>query len=760
MAYLKVLEEHIPLNNDYKDVMAFWNVKCINEDNTEKDLNNVSRSDFFSSYDINFNNISTYIHLNFPIKYGLTTSVRLTRTMLGSQMDNLSSSNYVHIVDELGKEHFYFITDIDYSVGKDIVKLNLERDIFTEFSPSLYIDKDIKYARVHCDRYSQTTGNGCDEMFTSDPIDAKYKASILNSRKKIFDNGEKMWAVVYLSNNTPQLINYQVNSLGSLHYRPNIVSWEQNDSDLYLCYSAISNNSINTWYYDFLSLNEDTDPSIYDKDIKYTNIKGYNQPYITCVIPLFDTFFTLKVTLQGNNTMGATKTTYTKLFNYKFNKEQFLNFINNNDYVYKVQVTTFDFTSQLVNANNEIDLTTTKICALSTKLKTLKVKPCYTDKIGSYNYNQLSTTLNINVFNGFLFCLPNFDDIVQNQDISFIKLATMTNFVYDITDISSLKEGQRSLDDKQLALEPRLYCNPYTIYSYTSASEKEYELNPNLFCYYGDGRFTLTFTPSPSMNGEILFLNSGVYQKYKENFNGTSPISSLELTTSSSAYQSFLTNQRNSYYTGLGQSYFNSIMNMFTGGVNDYKYIMNARENGTDTFSAYLSPISNVVKGVSDLVFTSLQNKSKMKDLINQPSKFSNFGFDILPMIVNSDLYRYINCYTMLPRDYTNAFEYFYRFGYEVDEYRHFDYYIDDIRDPKEWYIKYGGSKNIFNRNLFNYVRATEDISNYIHLVNDKMDEAIRSKFSDIFNNGVRIWTPKTSSQFLDFTKSNREVYF
>lgn len=756
MAYLKVLEEHIPLNNDYKDVMAFWNVKCINEDNTEKELNNVSRSDFFSSYDINFNNISTYIHLNFPIKYGLTTSVRLTRTMLGSQMDNLTSSNYVHIVDELGKEHFYFITDIDYSVGKDIVKLNLERDIFTEFSPSLYIDKDIKYARVHCDRYSQTTGNGCDEMFTSDPMDTKYNASILKSRKKIFDNGEKMWAVVYLSRNAPTLYaksSFDLTTYASVGFVKNETTKRQ------VLTTYVTNKQNASWW--TLLLNESADPTT--TEVKTTFVKNYPQPYSVVVIPLFQTILTIKQSFKDTST-GVTTTTNVY---YNYNGNEFFELFNDNDYVYKVQVTTFDFTDILYNGESAINLDTTPVFVKPSAIQTFSIddyKSIYQETL--YNgtkYNGTTTTSGSKYFKGFKsfgFIVKNFNEIVQNQDISFIELATMTNFDYDITSISSLKEGQRSLDDKQLALEPRLYCSPYTIYSYTSASEKEYELSPNLFCYYGDGRFTLTFTPSPSMNGEILFLNSGVYQKYKENFNGTSPISSLELTTSSSAYQSFLTNQRNSYYTGLGQSYFNSIMNMFTGGVNDYKYIMNARENGTDTFSAYLTPVSNVVKGVSDLVFTSLQNKSKMKDLINQPSKFSNFGFDILPMIVNSDLYRYINCYTMLPRDYTNAFEYFYRFGYEVDEYRHFDYYIDDIRDPKEWYIKYGGSKNIFNRNLFNYVRATEDISNYIHLVNDKMDEAIRSKFSDIFNNGVRIWTPKTSSQFLDFTMSNREVYF
>lgn len=747
MSYLKVLTKHIPLNNTYQDVMAFWHIQCEKEDGTYTPLNNITRAKFFKSYDNDFNNISSYIHINFPIKNGLTTSVRLTRTMLGSMMDNLSSKNYCHIIDENGLEHFYFITDIDYSVGKDIIKLNLERDVFSEFSEGLYIDRKVKYARVHCDRYSNSNGNGCDEMYVSDAMDDKFNASILKERMKLFDTEkEKMWAIVYLSNNTPTLkSNSGYNDTPIFLY-----DTKSKNNILTMCYVNLPSSNL-VWNLG-VSMSEERNIS---SDFKSTNIKDYTQPYIVALIPLFDMQILFNQTLYYNVSTDEIKSVeYSRSIPYYYNKESFFEFINDNVYVYKVQLTTFNFEDIIYKSQEGVDLSQFNIIAPISKSQSYdrtKLISLYQNKINNLPFNTIIGDDNITGYNGFLLGVPNFDEITKDYKIECYDLYSMVGFDYDLSD-KSLKENCRSLgNSKEISLEPRLYCSPYTIYSYTSASEKEYGLNPSLLCYYGTGTLTLTFTPSPSMNGEMMFLTSGVYKHFKENYNGTTPISSLELTTTSNEYSNFLATQRNSYYTGLGQSYFNNAMSLVGNTAN-------AVASGVS--GNYGRMATNIVEGIGnigDLAFTTLQNESKMKDLILQPSKFNNLGFDILPIIVNSDLNRYINCYTMLPREYEQAFEYFYRFGYEVDDYREF-------RLDENGNVIYGGSKNAFNRGDFNYVRITENISNYIHTQGETstlaMDETIREKFNSIFNNGVRIWSPQTATDFLNFNVGNEEVYF
>ena len=766
MSYLKVLTKHIPLNNTYQDVMTFWHIQCEKEDGTYTPLNNITRDTFFRTYDKDFNNISSYIHINFPIKNGLTTSVRLTRTMLGSMMDNLSSKNYCHIIDENGLEHFYFITDIDYSVGKDIVKLNLERDVFTEYSEGLYIDRKVKYARVHCDRYSNSNGNGCDEMYVSDAMDSKFNASILNERMKLFTNKNdenKMWAIVYLSRNVPT---YKSNTISYSDYPSqfqtiNFVK-DNNNNKLLTMTSFDSGNNLGVYYIlmGFKDSDIDAFPSTYDKTNKITNIKGYAQPYIVALIPLFKTQwgFEHEYKYQKSNGEIITDTTHTTIDDYYFNKEDFFNFVNGNDYVYKVQVSTFDF-SKIIAPNGYIQLNKMRVVTLPTNITSVNknnLTPYFTENIdgrtydGNYSYSD-TLSGNVNCTSQYLISVDNFEDIINEQNIECYDLYSMVGFDYDLNS-KSLKENCRSLSNsKEISIEPKLYCSPYTIYTYTSASEKEYPIEPTLLCYYGTGTLTLTFTPSPSMNGEMMFLTSGIYQYYQSNYNGTTPISSLELTTASDEYKSFLTTQRNSYFTGLGQSYFNSTISLVGNTAN-------AIASGiTNNYGSMATSIVEGIGNIGDLTFTTLQNQSKMKDLVNQPSKFNNLGFDILPMIVNTDLFKYINCYTMLPREYEQVFEYFYRFGYEVDDYREF-------RLDENGNIIYGGVKNAFNRGDFNYVRVTENISNYIHTQGETstlpMDETIREKFNSIFNNGVRIWSPQTATDFLNFNIGNEEVYF
>ena len=312
--------------------------------------------------------------------------------------------------------------------------------------------------------------------------------------------------------------------------------------------------------------------------------------------------------------------------------------------------------------------------------------------------------------------------------------------------------GNNSYQSKSIYLEPKLYVSPYTKYTYTSASESEYEFSPYLL-QNGDlnCKIELSFTPTPSSSGETMFLRSGIYEYSKDNYNGTSPISSLELTTTSQALQEFLTTQKNSYYTGLAQSYFNNAINI--GG--NYSAIFSNLVSETPIGA--VQNYTNTIKSIGDLYFIGEQNKSKMKDLASVPSKFSNIGFDILPIINNTNLSKYINCYTSLPNEYQQAYDYFYYYGYKTNEFRNAHKIVSS--DTTMTYVYSSVEKNIFNRALFNYIRIGNNVDESIELnTNYDLDFIQKDKINEILHKGVRIWTPIKASDFLNFNFENMEV--
>ena len=312
--------------------------------------------------------------------------------------------------------------------------------------------------------------------------------------------------------------------------------------------------------------------------------------------------------------------------------------------------------------------------------------------------------------------------------------------------------GNNSYQPKSIYLEPKLYCSPYTRYTYTSSAEPEYDFNPYLT---GRGHetceFELSFTPTPSASGETMFITSGIYEYAKANYNGTSPISSLELSTTSQALQEFLTTQRNSYYTGLAQSYFNNAMSMVgeTAGL--------VTNIATKQYDQLPKNVVNIASDIGDIYYIGEQNKSKLKDLANVPSKFNNLGFDILPIINNTNLSKYINCYVSLKNEYEQAYDYFYYYGYKTNEFR--KAYKIASSDSKMTYVYSSVEKNIFNRALFNYIRIGNNVDESIELnTNYDLDFIQKDKINEILHKGVRIWTPIKASDFLNFDFENMEA--
>ena len=764
--YLKVFEKQVPLNNKYEDVVAFWKVY-----NGKKFLNNLDKHSFFSSYDTNYNNLSHYILLNFPLQDGLTTSVTLTREQVGSEFDSLLNKNYVHVVLDNNniKDLYYFITDINYSKGRKLVSLSLELDVFSSFSEHLDLTKrPILAIRNSVNRFSQL--NGCNEMLYTDDIDSKFSASILNDKKEIF-NGDvsNLWAVVYCSSNAPIL------KIKTPLDNKIVIVKDKTTNEIGLAFGRFDDNSTNSNNYSF---SNDLDNYItLDNTTKSTKVKSINNPYKVFVIPLTSKQITIKQDILLNVHTSDNSTRFDKTIssnvniNYGYDISQFFNFIQNNEYVYKVQVTTFNFLDYLANkyGNGIIDLTTllnnSFIFATNVKSENNNnLESLFKDNITKSNgqtltYNQIKYIKSF--YYQFLIGIEDFDEIVKKYSINCIDLFNMCHPLNEEQLFNgSLRgeiiyeygtRGNESYQPKSIYLEPKLYCYPYTRYTYTSSAEPEYDFNPYLT---GRGHetceFELSFTPTPSASGETMFITSGIYEYAKANYNGTSPISSLELSTTSQALQEFLTTQRNSYYTGLAQSYFNNAMSMVgdTAGL-----ITNI---ATKQYAQIPKNVVNIASNIGDMYYIGEQNESKLKDLANVPSKFNNLGFDILPIINNTNLSKYINCYVSLKNEYEKAYDYFYYYGYKTNEFRHATKIVSS--DSKMTYV-YSSEKNIFNRALFNYIRIGNNVDESIELnTNYDLDFIQKDKINEILHRGVRIWTPIKASDFLNFNFENMEA--
>lgn len=771
--YLKVFEKQVPLNNKYEDVVAFWKVF-----NGKNYLNNLDKHSFFSSYDSNYNNLNHYILLNFPLQDGLTTSVTLTREQVGSEFDSLLNKNYVHVVLDNNniKDLYYFITNINYSKGRKLVSLSLELDVFSSFSEHLDLTKrPILAIRNSVNRFSQL--NGCNEMLYTDDIDSKFSASILNDKKQIF-NGDvsNLWAVVYCSSNVKCLKPTNELQYGSF-FRPVVLT--NSDGGYSISQSIAETYQEGNNHYYKIRTNLETEVTI--KNIK---VKGIQMPYKVFLVPLSTRNVNVTETLYATehrtseppfNPLYANLRKVTIQYGYDINS--FFNAIQNNEYVYKVQVTTFDFLPILykkfnVKANDDttdninLDSITNAHCVMINDNNTLKsthesvYQGTITDGTHALTYKQgvLTETTNIN----FLFGIDNFEEIVNKYSINCIDLFNMCHPLNEeLLSQATLRDtimyeygtrGNNSYQPKSIYLEPKLYCNPYTRYTYTSSAEPEYDFNPYLT---GRGHetceFELSFTPTPSASGETMFITSGIYEYAKANYNGTSPISSLELSTTSQALQEFLTTQRNSYYTGLAQSYFNNAMSMVgdTAGL-----ITNI---ATKQYDQIPKNVVNIGSDIGDMYYIGEQNKSKLKDLANVPSKFNNLGFDILPIINNTNLSKYINCYVSLKNEYEQAYDYFYYYGYKTNEFRR--PFKMASSDGRMTYIYGLHDKNIFNRALFNYIRIGNNVDESIELnTNYDLDFIQKDKINEILHRGVRIWTPIKASDFLNFNFENMEA--
>ena len=149
-----------------------------------------------------------------------------------------------------------------------------------------------------------------------------------------------------------------------------------------------------------------------------------------------------------------------------------------------------------------------------------------------------------------------------------------------------------------------------------------------------------------------------------------------------------------------------------------------------------------IASGITGEVNTFTDWSAKMEDLKNTPNSYtfggSSFSYDYaIAKSQEQTLLPYLITYGVSETEYNMGAEFLYHYGYEYNCESYFDTKITDRSD------------NIFERQMFNYVKIREDITT--KLVGDNLPLIVAQKMNEVLNNGIKFWT----FFYFDFTSTN-----
>ena len=442
----------------------------------------------------------------------------------------------------------------------------------------------------------------------------------------------------------------------------------------------------------------------------FTEVNNIPAPYQIGVIPINT------INVPTGRTSGLSYG-----LNYEINGiKEIMKMLLTNPDVYSVQLSSFDFTSflSLSTSSDSVYINVSNQGLSSGK---------------SYILGEDTTGAGREVAKGYILCLKEINSLTLRASINLSDIIPKTGIIGYFPTLSLLKNMRTRI----MGFEPKLYTNPYSLFTYSRATDKENGFEP--FQSGVTANFQMVFTPNPLNNGERVYLTSGDYSLFKSNYNGSSPISSSEIGVADSTYGEFISSQKNSFYTGVGISYFNNAMGI-VGGIVD---IISGR--GVNSVMTTLQQVGNTIAKPFEV-------SAKIKDLRNVPNKLAVNNYDIYSVLGSTDFDLYLNTWTMLDVDYYKAFDFFYRFGYNVEMNRNVEFSSTDYA------IILSKDRGLFTRTLFNYLEVEDDIDDIISFNGGTpLSNTIRKRFDDVFNRGVRIWNIENVNDFQDFTLENKE---
>ena len=693
MAYIKIIKNRVPLDSSYENPILFKNVK--NGFNGNALLTSLSPLEFLSQYDNSVNNLDTYIKINFRYGSTLTTRVVVNLSFLTpSEASTIYDYNYCVVRQDenpkLPTMLFYFINSMSFEKGVSTITLDLELDVFTTFNKWSLDTSEVMTARQHVDRFKNEATFNCEEALLPDIIDSQFNANIITKNEKLRNN-DYTYLMVYLSLNTPRT------ALSNIH-----------------CYATQGNQ--------FDLVCTDTNYNIITTN-NSTFYNGYNLPYIVGFLPLDSASSINLIVDDWLNEQGSEKVKVNYAYNnntFKYKDKHISELLIDSPYVLATQVVSF--TKPFIESINFETSTTNEAVILDNSGKR---------NFGVDKYYRIVPLI--------IFKKTDIKTIIK--DASYIK---NKNEIFENFYGLDISLNTPLLKDKRL--EPKLYASPYAYFVLNGASYKGMSLEP-----LGVGN-TLeiieTFVPTPLVNGNYYTINSGIYSNTKANYMTISPYLTSEIPSVKSAYQEFLATQKNSYAQGVTMSYFNNAIGLGSGLLSTAISLNTGNPIGT------ASGVISSIQSATNLIAKPFQVQSKMKDLKQTPSKITSSNYDVYSVVGITDLSMRFNYITMLDTEQNKVFDFFFRFGYQVERATAPQITSNDITINTNNYTSHPA---LFNRRIFNYIKLDQDITNELKCPTG-LSQAIRNKFNSILNRGCRLWNVTSTTKYLDFSYENYEA--
>ena len=653
-------------------------------------LTSLSPLEFLSQYDNSVNNLDTYIKINF--RYGSTLTTRV--------VVNLSF---------LTPSEASTIYDCNYCVVRQDENPKLPTMLFY-FINNMSFEKGVSTITLDLELDVFTTFNKW-SLDTSEVMTARQHVDRFKN-EATFNCEEAL---------LPDIIDSQFNA--------NIISKNQklrnNDYTYLMVYLSLNtprtelvnvqNDITNNGTLRCLTTKVNTIISN-----NSTTYKGYNLPYMLGFLPLSaDNSITWKV--HNANATGTYDVYYENNNKKLYAKgKKISEILIDNPYVLATQVVSFSkkFMTELLDSNENVQVV-------------------ILDKDGEYT----ATSPHYYYHIAPLLCFTKLDISSLIPNTSYIK---NKNVIFENFYGLDISLNTPLLKDKRL--EPKLYASPFAYFVLNGASYKGMALEP--LGVGNDLEIIETFVPTPLVNGNYYTINSGIYSNTKANFMTISPYITNEIPTVNNKYQEFLATQKNSYAQGITMSYFNNAIGVGSSIVSSIV------SGSTGSPIGVASGIISGVQSATNLIAKPFEVSSKMKDLKQTPSKITSSNYDVYSVVGITDLSMRFNYITMLDTEQNKVFDFFYRFGYQVERVTAPQITSNDITINANDYTNHPA---LFNRRIFNYIKLDQDITNELKSPTG-LSQAIRNKFNAILNRGCRLWNVTSTTKYLDFSYENYEA--
>lgn len=705
MAYVLFATKNVPLDPSYKDVIRF-EVSTI--PTTAQDTIPEVRDAFMTTYFRNYADTSSiyksyanYNEVNFDYGDGINTVLNYDLSKLlatpQSQYDQVMNlalnSNYLHFrptaAAGTNTDRFYFIRSAR-QLNANVVQFVLELDIFSTY-PQMSMTGGIFLNRNHQDRFVNKGGTTYafrtdNATLTGDILDSKYNATIPST------NRDQPKLEYFVPTAESQAVLDAINNLNgwayfwfSAHPQDNNLSWKSR-------VTIQDGNPAN--FAAYVTNNLDAE--------------GYNYGLYCAAVPLKN------CQLNWNN--GAIDVTsewsFTRMYEYYYGDGQLVS----------ITISPFaPFVTQSAGGNiwSKFQLVT-----LDLQFNARTPAPDGVSVIGSNRFLYWN-----NVPEGYFFASQ-----TAQLDLAFwmvrfdlkgeyIESQPITNNLTYLTSVPAYNLA------RQITYEPKLFTTPYNKWSLQSIYTDKMEFSRLAF---DANRIKIISQELPNPTQQKLsmtlerdtssqYTGTSFYDRYDNNNLWLKQINSYTMPIGFDPWKSFIDNRLVQTIATVGVAAAGVGIGVATGGLG-----LAALAGAGGLVSAGASILQSAV--------TPTSQKAGGNDLV------ADYG-------ILGNLYPFVVELELLPHDKQRVLDYFFNYGYQVDQVRTFDT---------------NATTGMLLRTRFNYVKA-EDLSlvDRVFQTGATMSKPIRERIQKAFNDGITFWnyyglsTDSTKGQAISFINSN-----